>query len=952
MIQLIVLRGFQGVGASGTYALMVVFIYGLVPATMYTQYTAITMALLALAFALGPILGGLINELSTWKWAFLLNVPAGFLSSIVLHLAVPSAFPHQGLKKAQKGPNLDEIDFLGVFLMTTALSLTITSLEQAASTLTWTSAVIFGPLVAAGPVWVAFLFSQWYASRERPGSSIQPVFPWRFTKNRVLMALFLYVRSDPHMLSAWSAMYGFEVLVALGFGAEISVATVVGIQCRIFGSVIVISITTAVGNGWVKNTIRDVVTPPQIRDIFRSTAYTSTLPESAQYVVRSAFVEGFNLQMRIVLDFAVASVFSIFLMWQKSQIRAEISTNPPCNAMTFYNTACYNMNNSASDSEPQRVMETGKRAFKANKACMPCRAQKLKCDAAVTGLPCSRCTSKQCVVDCILPVRKRRSTLHLQIYRPHPPVADQTVSINLINLPSPIPRAVMIHPIVQNGKTVLLLETVDGPSYTIWTTLTIDILSKKVSLIYLPHAIYKNNRDALVKTYFDQVFPFVPVINRADFIRGYQSGNCSLFLLHAILTPASLHAPADVLSACGFASRSAAQESFFSKARLLHDLAAEVDPLVMLQGSIILCMVILDHPTDRDFSYWLHNAVRLATKLDLRSTCVREDKPRKVLRLYRRIWWALYSLDIFHVFINTKRSRLLEDTPAIKPRTEDDWEPEDVSGASSDLLSALTPQQKALPVIYCELSRIFGESLSIVTNKPPQDPHQMLHPLDTWRRSLSTRMHVDENNKNNIYYLNVQAISYRFECILCRLVQRCSQQFRHADWSEWAKQRLRTAILELDTIVMRVLASGTLQDFPIAFITTVPALLALNIESTLDPAETDLVRSMVRISISQAMLVLAQGKEIPVLRRALPIFEEILAKKKLYLVSSNVLGQASTQSQSQDNSTADTYASPSTQANVVPPHQEEYENSAWFDLDSLGFDFLDESQIGQLGFTS
>jgi hypothetical protein len=67
-----------------------------------------------------------------------------------------------------------------------------------------------------------------------------------------------------------------------------------------------------------------------------------------------------------------------------------------------------------------------------------------------------------------------------------------------------------------------------------------------------------------------------------------------------------------------------------------------------------------------------------------------------------------------------------------------------------------------------------------------------------------------------VYYLYIQALSYRFECILCRLIRRREQQSRHADWSEWAKQRLRSAILELDTIAMRVLASGTLQDFPIS----------------------------------------------------------------------------------------------------------------------------------------
>jgi hypothetical protein len=110
------------------------------------------------------------------------------------------------------------------------------------------------------------------------------------------------------------------------------------------------------------------------------------------------------------------------------------------------------------------------------------------------------------------------------------------------------------------------------------------------------------------------------VINRADFIRGYRSGDCSLFLLRVILTTASIHAPEDVLSACGFTGPSDAQESFFSKAKLLHDFATEEDPLLMLQGSIILCSVVLDHPSDRDFGYWFHNAIRLATKIDLRNT--------------------------------------------------------------------------------------------------------------------------------------------------------------------------------------------------------------------------------------------------------------------------------------------------------------------------------------------
>ena len=92
----------------------------------------------------------------------------------------------------------------------------------------------------------------------------------------------------------------------------------------------------------------------------------------------------------------------------------------------------------------------------------------------------------------------------------------------------------------------------------------------------------------------------------------------------------------------------------------------------------------------------------------------------------------------------------------------------------------------------------------------------MLHPLDAWRKSLAAKMHISGNTGTDVYYLNVQAMSYRFECVFCRLIRRHWRQSLHADWSEWAKQRLLSAILELDTITMRVLASGTIQDFPIS----------------------------------------------------------------------------------------------------------------------------------------
>lgn len=94
------------------------------------------------------------------------------------------------------------------------------------------------------------------------------------------------------------------------------------------------------------------------------------------------------------------------------------------------------------------------------------------------------------------------------------------------------------------------------------------------------------------------------------------------------------------------------------------------------------------------------------------------------------------------------------------------------------------------------------------------------------------------------------------------------------------------------------------------------------------------------------MLVLTQGKEIPALKRALPVFEEILAKKNLYPVQPNILGQVSTQSQSQDNNMADAYTSPNTQVNIVPSQLEQGESNLSLYGDFLGLDFLDDWRLG------
>lgn len=130
--------------------------------------------------------------------------------------------------------------------------------------------------------------------------------------------------------------------------------------------------------------------------------------------------------------------------------------------------------------------------------------------------------------------------------------------------------------------------------------------------------------------------------------------------------------------------------------------------------------------------------------------------------------------------------------------------------------------------------------------------------------------------------------------------------------------------------------------------TTIIALLALHIESTLDPMESDLIRSISRISICQTMLVLNQGRDIPALKRAVPIFEELLARKNLHLVPPANFAPPATHTESRDPQSLDTgdaLAVPHAQADNDSPSSHYWDQDPLLDVDFLGFDFLDEWQL-------
>ena len=69
----ILFRTFQGIGGSGIYSMVMVVIPEMVPMPKIAAYSSFVSMVFALAYLLGPLLGGVINTNRAWRWIFLLK---------------------------------------------------------------------------------------------------------------------------------------------------------------------------------------------------------------------------------------------------------------------------------------------------------------------------------------------------------------------------------------------------------------------------------------------------------------------------------------------------------------------------------------------------------------------------------------------------------------------------------------------------------------------------------------------------------------------------------------------------------------------------------------------------------------------------------------------------------------------------------------------------------------
>ncbi|WP_407288128.1 MDR family MFS transporter [Streptomyces sp. BP-8] len=161
MGQLIAYRVVQGIGSGGLFICVLALIgemFSPREGARYYGWFSLTFGVASLA---GPTLGGVLTDLTGWRWVFLVNLPVGavvlIVDSSMLRLPVQS-------KKAH-------IDYVGVLLLVTAIVALNLLTGWAGVKHAWTSPVILA--LATGSVLVVALFVR---SQRR---AVDPVIPLR-----------------------------------------------------------------------------------------------------------------------------------------------------------------------------------------------------------------------------------------------------------------------------------------------------------------------------------------------------------------------------------------------------------------------------------------------------------------------------------------------------------------------------------------------------------------------------------------------------------------------------------------------------------------------------------------------------------------------------------------------------------------------------------------------------
>jgi len=235
----------------------------------------------------------------------------------------------------------------------------------------------------------------------------------------------------------------------------------------------------------------------------------------------------------------------------------------------------------------------------------------------------------------------------------------------------------------------------------------IEILHQRGAFLLPPRALC----DELVEAFFKWVAPVVPVINRSRFMRQYRDPKNppSLLLLQAVLLAGSrVCNNAQLMDSSG--STTPAAMTFYKRAKALYDANFEDDRVTIVQA-LILMGWYWEGPEDvtKNVFYWTRVAIVVAQGSGMHRSVEGSQLSRSDKRLWKRIWWTLYSRDRSVAVALGRPVAIDPEDSDVEMVSEDDFIDDETESAAE---FPPDPVHVQFFINYVKLSEIMGLVLS------------------------------------------------------------------------------------------------------------------------------------------------------------------------------------------------------------------------------------------------
>ena len=167
MLQLVLFRGIQGLGAGGIITMSQAVIGDIVAPRERGRYQGYIGSVFAVSSVAGPLIGGFFTDHLTWRWVFYVNVPVGIAA-----LVVTSAVLRLPFRRFQH-----RVDYRGAALMVLGISALLLLTSWGGVEYAWESPTIIGLGVAGVLLLSMFIFQE--------GRVAEPLLPLRLFRQRV-----------------------------------------------------------------------------------------------------------------------------------------------------------------------------------------------------------------------------------------------------------------------------------------------------------------------------------------------------------------------------------------------------------------------------------------------------------------------------------------------------------------------------------------------------------------------------------------------------------------------------------------------------------------------------------------------------------------------------------------------------------------------------------------------